>query len=247
MVSDDEFLEHYDPTDFDRPTVAVDVVVVTVVDGELRVLLTRRTEPPFDAMWALPGVIVGMDEPLDSAAERALQTKGGLAGTFLEQLFTFGAPQRDPRTRVISIAYYALVAPERLAAAAADTEGRLLASVRVPWAGEEVGPVEALDERGDALLLAFDHAEIIGATVRRLRGKLDYSNIGFELLPRRFSLRELQSVHETILGQTLNKDSFRRRIVQSGRVKATGQRETDRPYRPAELYEFVRRSRKVKS
>jgi 8-oxo-dGTP diphosphatase len=118
----------------------------------------------------------------------------------------------------------------------------LLAGLRVPWKGEAGGSIEATGDSGVALPLAFDHAEILGMVVKRLRGKLDYAPIGFQLLPPRFTLRTLQNVHETILGQPLNKDSFRRRMLASGQLAPTGEREVEVGHRPAELYRFVAES-----
>jgi len=231
-MSDEKFLETYDATQFDRPSVAVDVALFTVADGVLRALVVERTEPPQRGSWALPGAFVGLDESLEDAARRALETKAGVGEVFLEQLYTFGAPTRDPRTRVISVTYYALVDPERLA----DAE---LRRVRVPWDGESGGAVEVMSASGEPVPLAFDHAEILGQAVKRLRGKLDYSPIGFQLLPERFTLRRLQDVHETILGKAVNKDSFRRRMLASGQLEPTGEREGDVEHRPAELYRFT--------
>ena len=231
-MSDEKFLETYDATQFDRPSVAVDVALFTVADGVLRALVIERAEPPQRGSWALPGVFVGLDESLEDAARRALATKAGVGEVFLEQLYTFGAPTRDPRTRVISVTYYALVDPERLA----DAE---LRRVRVPWEGESGGAIEVMSANGEPIPLAFDHAEILGQAVKRLRGKLDYSPIGFQLLPERFTLRRLQDVHETILGKAVNKDSFRRRMLASGQLEPTGEREGDVEHRPAELYRFT--------
>ncbi len=159
---------------------------------------------------------------------------------FSEQLYTFGSPARDPRTRVVSVAYYALVERSILerAVEARHEAGLRLVRLAVPWPGETGGPVDALDERDAPLPLAFDHAEIVGVAVRRIRGKLDYAPIGFELLPDAFSLRDLRLVHEAILGRALNKDSFRRRILDRGLVVATGRRATDVGHRPPELYRF---------
>jgi len=234
-MDDTEFLKTYDPAAFDRPSVAVDVALLTVADGVLRVLVVEREEAPQAGRWGLPGTFVGMDESLEDAARRALATKAHVADVFLEQLYTFGATDRDPRTRVLSVAYYALVDAGRIAGAA-------LRRVRVPWEGEEGGPVEVVAADGEALPLAFDHAEILGMAVKRLRGKLDYTPIGFQLLPERFTLRQLQDVHETILGRPLNKDSFRRRMLASGQLEATGEREDEVEHRPAELFRFTQRS-----
>jgi len=231
-----EFLAGYDASRFPRPSVAVDIGIVTVRDGALQALVVERTEHPHRGRWALPGGFIQLDESLDAAAERLLAAKAGLSGVYLEQLYTFGAPARDPRTRVISVAYYALVHPARIAA---TTGGARLATLEVPWSGERGGPVHArLD--GPRVALAFDHADQLGWVVKRLRGKLDYAALGFELLPSAFTLRDLQAVHEAILGRPLNKDSFRRRILASGRVVATGRKEADVGHRPATLYRFRR-------
>jgi 8-oxo-dGTP diphosphatase len=234
------FLEAYDPDKFPHPSVAVDVAPATTLDGALRVLLVRRGEQPQKGKWALVGGFVGIRESLDDAAKRVLLTKARLEGIFLEQLYTFGAVDRDPRTRVITVAYYALVEAARLLPAV--SENVVLARLRVPWAGETGGPVDALDDDGRTLPLAFDHAEILGMVVKRLRGKLGYAPIGFRLLPRSFTLRQLQEVHEAILGRKLNKDSFRRSALASGLVAPTGKSETDVPYRPASLYQYVKDS-----
>ena len=147
---------------------------------------------------------------------------------------------RDPRTRVITVAYYALVDEARLRRAKPDRGEAAVARIDVPWEGEAGGPVCALDAEGRELPLAFDHADMLGLVVRRLRGKLDYAPIGFQLLPRRFTLRQLQQVHEAVLGRKVNKDSFRRSVLARGLVAATGEMEQDVPYRPAELYRFVK-------
>jgi 8-oxo-dGTP diphosphatase len=235
-----EFLAAYDASQFPHPSVSVDVAILTVDAGRLRAVLVQRDEHPERGLWSLPGGFVQMDESLDAAAARVLETKAGLGGIFLEQLYTFGEPGRDPRTRVITVAYYALVDAGRLQRDRVELPRVGPATLQVPWKGERGGAVRALDESGRRIPLAFDHADILGMVVQRLRGKLDYAPIGFELLPRRFTLRQLQSIHETILDRRLNKDSFRRRMLASGLIAATGQRETDVGHRPAELYRFIR-------
>lgn len=236
-----EFLAAYDPKAFDRPSVAVDVALITASAGQLHTLLVRRTEHPFKGKWALPGGFLQMNESLDAAAERVLRAKAGLGSVFLEQLYTFGEPRRDPRTRVLSVAYYALVDAARFASAAGRSEVPT-ARIVVPWEGETGGAVEAVDGEDRPLPLAFDHGEILGMAVKRLRGKLDYAPIGYQLLPERFTLLELQRAHETVLGRPLNKDSFRRRMLASGDLEATGQMQEGVEHRPAELYRFLRRS-----
>jgi 8-oxo-dGTP diphosphatase len=233
------FLAAYDGSRYPRPSVAVDVVLFTVSGGVLRTLLLRRAEQPQAGRWALPGGFVGMDESLDEAAARVLRSKAGLDGVFTEQLYTFGEAGRDPRTRVISVAYYALVEPERLLAAVTGrAAGDLrLASVDTPPSGA----LTVLDPAGgSALSLAFDHAAILRTAVDRIRGKLDFAPIGFELLAPTFSLRELRLVHEAILGRPRNKDSFRRTVLERGLVVPTGERATGVGHRPPELYRFAR-------
>lgn len=219
-----------------RPSVAVDVVVLTVKDGALFVALYERKA---EAKHALPGGFVFIDESLDDAARRLLREKAGFSDVFFEQLYTFGDPQRDERGRVITVAYVALLSADRFFASDC-AKGRVL----VPWPGETGGPIEvdAVDVEASAVDLAFDHADIIGLAVKRLRGKLDYTPIGFQLLPAEFTLRQLQDIHEAVRAESVNKDSFRRRMLASGHLEATGNHECDVTWRPAELYRFVRRS-----
>ena len=241
-ASDDEarFLESYDPSAYERLSVAVDVVLISVIDGALSTLLARRHEHPHKDRWALPGGFVRPVESLDDAAARMMRDKAGLQDVFLEQLYSFGEPKRDPRTRVVSVAYYALVDRPRLLRATLRRADVSACRVRVPWAGETGGPVEVLDADGRPLPLAFDHPAILGLAVKRLRGKLNYAPLGFELLGDTFSLLDLQRVHETILARPLNKDSFRRRMIASGLVKATGRMQSGVEHRPAELYRFTK-------
>ncbi len=235
-----EFLARYDAGPFDRPSLAVDVAILTVREGRLEAALVERRELPHKGRWALPGGFVRIDESLDRAAARVLAEKAGLRDVFLEQLYTFGAPGRDPRTRVVSVAYYALVDPAR--GVGSETHELVFGRIAVPWAGETGGPVEVRGPDGRKRTLAFDHAHILGTAVKRIRGKLDYTPIGFQLLPPTFTLRRLQDVHETILGRGLNKDSFRRRMLASGLLEATGEREREVGHRPAELYRFTKRA-----
>lgn len=233
------FLRGYDADRFPRPSVAVDVVALTVAEGALKVGLYRRHEHPGLGSYALPGGFVRMQEGLDEAARRVLAQKLGLEDVFLEQLYTFGAPDRDPRGRVISVAWYALVDSQRFPA---DRDGVITARLRVGWSGETGGPAEALGPGDAPLPLAFDHAEICGLAIQRLRGKLDYSAVGFQLLPQAFTLRQLQDVHEIVRGEAVNKDSFRRRMLASGQLQPTGEHEQNVTWRPAELYRFARRA-----
>ncbi len=240
-AEEQEYLDQYRAEDYPRPSVTVDVAALTAHAGHLWVLMIERQEHPFQHFWALPGGFVQMDESLDQAAERYLSEETGLKDVYLEQLYTFGEPDRDPRTRVITVAYYALIAWSRLQPILANSKVSML-RLEVEWSGETGGPVNLLDDDGIPQRIAFDHADILGMAVKRIRGKLDYVPIGFQLLPRRFTLRQLQDVHETILDRPLNKDSFRRRMLTSGLLEATGEREEDVDHRPAELYRFTRRS-----
>lgn len=235
-----EFLARYDPQTFDRPSIAVDVVLLTVADGQLQVAVLDRTDHPDLGNMTLPGTFVAIDESLDAAAERLLIEKVALTGIFVEQLYTFGEPQRDPRMRIITVAYYALVNPERLLEL--SEVGLQRTRIEVPWGGETGGAVDLFDSADVQLNLAFDHAEVIGMAVKRIRGKLNYAPIGYQLLPAEFTLRRLQQVHETVLGNPLNKDSFRRRMLATGELEATGTLEEEVGHRPAELYRFSRHS-----
>lgn len=232
--------EGYDVSRFERPSVTVDVVLFSIDDGMLRTLLVKRQDPPFQGAWSLPGGFVRMEESLDEAAARVLKSKTGLEGVFLEQLFTFGAPTRDPRTRVLSVAHYALV--DRVRFRELGSAETLLARIRVPWEGEEGGPVRILGPEGTPLVLAFDHGDMVAMTVKRLRGKLDYSPVAFQLLPECFTLHDLQKIHEAILGRKLNKDSFRKRLLATGLLVPTGLQQQDVDHRPAALYRYAQRA-----
>jgi 8-oxo-dGTP diphosphatase len=228
QIEEKTFLEHYNPNEFDRPSLAVDITLLTVRERQLEVLGIKRTEHPAKGLWSLPGGFVGITETLEAAAHRILKDKARLEHPYLEQLFTFGKPDRDPRMRIISVAHYALVPPEQLQAL--EDENVRLAQVQF----ENNQIVVRLEK--ETVQLAFDHLEMIQMTVQRLRGKLDYSPVGYALLPKKFTLRELQDVHETILGRSLNKDAFRRRMLETGELEATGERETGTGFRPAEFY-----------
>jgi 8-oxo-dGTP diphosphatase len=190
----------------------------------------------------LPGGAVQGREPLLQAAQRVVREKAGLAGVYLEQLYTFSEPSRDPRDRAFSVAHLALVDPVRLRTLKPHAAETIVARLGVPWAGETGGPVAAFLEQGPAVPLAFDHADILGLAVKRIRGKLDYTPVGFQLLPETFTLHQLQKVHQAILGRPLNKDAFRRRMLATGQLEATGESQTEVDHRPAALYRFTGRS-----
>jgi len=187
-------------------------------------MLVRRGREPFAGCWALPGGFVGLDEALEDAARRELAEETGLTDLFLEQLFTFGAPERDPRGRVVSVAYYALV----------DADGRSVNAssdaIEAKWF-----PVDGLPE------LAFDHDAILAVALERLRGKVRYAPLGFELLSRAFTLTELQRLYEVILGRDLDKRNFRRKIQTMGLLVDTGKTRQGLAHRAPRLYRFDRR------
>lgn len=223
---------------YPHPAVAIDLALMTVEDGMLKVLLAHRPDAAeVGGDWALPGGFVRIDQGFGDTIERILAEKVGLGPLYVEQLASFGEPGRDPRGRVVAIAYLGLAPAERLRPPG-GRDDLVLARLYVPWQGEAGGPAAAIGPEGP-LALAFDHAAILGEVVRRLRGKLDYTAVGFELLPGRFTLREVQEVHEAILGRKLTKPSFRRKILDRGWIRPTGEREAGGAFRPAELYERI--------
>lgn len=206
-----------------RPALTVDCVVFGLDDDDLKVLLVRRDLPPFEGRWALPGGFVRIDETVDDAARRELQEETGLERVYLEQLYTFGELKRDPRERVVSVAYYALckLSDHRVKAA---TDAREAA-----WFGVT-----------DVPKLAFDHHEILEMAMERLRGKVRYQPIGFELLPPKFKLTQLQKLYEAILDTTLDKRNFRKKVLAMGLLEELDEVEQDVAHRAARLYRFDR-------
>ena len=204
---------------------ATDVVVFTIREHRLLVLLVRRAGAPYADHWALPGGMVPADEGLDECASRMLREKTAVRGVYLEQLYSFGHPERDPRGRVVSVSYYALVPPERLRTVADDDD-------RLAWM-----PVDDLPD------MAFDHAGIVAMAHRRLAAKLDYSTIALQFMGERFTLSELQSVYETILGESLDKRNFRKRVRNLTCIEETGERFRAGKHRPARLFRVTQPDR----
>jgi 8-oxo-dGTP diphosphatase len=211
----------YDPNKYERPSVTVDVVIFTLRDRDLKVLLIRRKHPPFADYWAIPGGFVQMHESLETAAMRELEEETGVRDVYIEQLYTFGQPDRDPRTRVITVAYLALVPLTALPAIRAGDD----AADAQWWSIYDLPP------------LAFDHAAILNYALTRLRYKLEYSAVGFELLPTDFTLSELQSAYEVILGEKLDRGNFRKKLRKAEVVEPTREYRTTGG-RPARLYRF---------
>ncbi len=220
--------------EYPHPAVTTDVVIFTIRGQRLEVLLVQRACDPFKGRWALPGGFIDIDEDLIDAARRELQEETGLSGLYLEQLYTFGKPDRDPRERVISVAYYALVPLDRLTEPRAASD-----AAAVGWFA-----IDALPP------LAFDHDQILSMAHERLAAKLEYSTIALQFMPEKFTLSQLQQVYETILGETLDKRNFRKRVIAMGCLEETGELLREGKHRPARLYrvrapgrvEFIRRN-----
>lgn len=207
--------------EYPRAALTVDCVVFGLDEEDLKVLLIQRGLPPFEGRWALPGGFVHLDETLEDAARRELREETGLEKVYLEQLYTIGDIDRDPRERIVTVAYYALVklSDHRVQAA---TDARQAA-----WF--------AID---DLPHLAFDHDKILAMAHERLRGKVRYQPIGFELLPNKFALRQLQHLYEVILDRPLDKRNFRKKILAMDILIESDEIETDVAHRAARLYRF---------
>jgi ADP-ribose pyrophosphatase YjhB (NUDIX family) len=210
--------------------VAVDLVIFTIRDGALHALLIERALPPFEGRWALPGGFILRGESLADAALRELGEETGVRNVYLEQLYTFGDPDRDPRGRVVSVAYYALVSADRTPLSAGSD-----ASAARWWPVADHPP------------LAFDHREILAYAVERLRNKLEYTTVGFQLLPPKFTLTQLQQVYEAILGRALDKRNFRRKMDLLGILSPLKEWAREGRSRPAQLFTFsAKRFEKLK-
>ncbi len=207
--------------EFPRAALTVDCVVFGLDDRDLKVMLIQRNLPPFEGMWALPGGFVRLDETTDEAALRELQEETGLSKVYLEQLYSFSEIDRDPRERVVTIAYYALVRMSDYQVQAAS-DARSAA-----WF--------ALD---DISRLAFDHNKILKMAHERLQSKVRYHPIGFELLPKKFTLTQLQQMYEIILDRSLDKRNFRKKILSMAILRELDEVETDVAHRAARLYRF---------
>jgi 8-oxo-dGTP diphosphatase len=206
---------------YPRAALTVDCVVFGYDEGELKVLLIQRALEPFKGRWALPGGFVRVDETVDDAARRELAEETGLKNVFLEQLYTFGSVDRDPRERVVSVAYYALVKlSDHRAKAATDA------------ANAEWFPISKAPK------LAFDHAGILGTALTRLKGKVRYEPIGFELLPPKFTLSHLQQLYEAVLGTDLDKRNFRKKVLSFSLLVPLKETQMAGRHRPAQLFRF---------
>lgn len=267
MQSEQQYLQNYDPSAFQHPSVTVDILLFTILEKKLHLLLIRRNMHPFLGKWAIPGGFLQMEESADEAAARKISEEAGVENVHLEQLYTFSAVNRDPRTRVISIAYLAAVpfgklqfsagpgAEEAALFAVSGIEGESVSESpeRLSGSSQDGAVLSSADEEllltgpgGEVLTgrdLAFDHASIIRCAVQRMRGKLNYTDLAFSFLedPSAFTLSELRIIHEAILGRKLDIGNFRRTIKRE--YEAQG-RITERRIekgavgRPAMLYSY---------
>jgi len=210
--------------DYPRPSVTVDIILFTFYDNDLKVLLIQRKHAPYEGGWSLPGGFVDMDEDLHDAALRELAEETNVTNVYLEQLYTFGQPDRDPRTRVITVSYFALLSTDQ--AKLLQIQSQSDASDVRWWSMYKLPP------------LAFDHDRILQYALQRLRWKLEWTALGFRLLPAEFTLSELQKVYETVLNESVDKRNFRRKMLATDVLEETGNLRAG-DHRPAKLYRFT--------
>lgn len=203
---------------FKKPSVAVDIVIFTIDKKELKVLLVKRKIPPFKGGWALPGGLVRIEEDLEDAAKRELQEETGVKDVYLEQLYTFGNPKRDPRGRVITVAYMALINSENIVLKA-DTDVS-----EVEWFS-----LSSLPQ------LAFDHKDILDYALKRLRWKFEYTTVGFSMLPEKFTMSDLQDLYEIVFKKKFDKRNFRKKVL-SLNILEPEEIKKDVSHRPPQLY-----------
>lgn len=213
--------ENSNPDKFEKPSVTVDIVIFTIQGDGLKLLLVKRNSPPFKDMWALPGGFLRKRETTKDAAKRELLEETGVKDVYLEQLYTFCQPDRDPRARVITVAYFALVNSEKI---------KLSPSTDVSEA--EWFSIKSIPK------LAFDHEKIYKYALQRLQWKLEYTTVAFSLLPQKFTLTELQKVYEIILNKKFDKRNFRKKILSLGLLEKTREMKENVSHRPAKLYSF---------
>jgi 8-oxo-dGTP diphosphatase len=213
---------------YPHPAVAADACLFTVQEAKLKILLIRRADEPYKGDWALPGGFVNIDETLEQAVQRELEEETGASGFYFEQLEAFGAVDRDPRERVISVAYVALAPAEHIKLKA-DSDAS-----EVAWF--------AIDSLPD---LAFDHATMVSRAVQRVRAKLEDSRVAFEFLPKAFTVSDLQQVYEAIQGAAIDKRNFRKWLAAQDLIEPTGKKRSG-SHRPAELFRLKAKKRRTK-
>lgn len=211
-------------TKYKYAVIATDTIIFTVSDNKLKILLIKMKKEPFIGSWAAPGGLIKADESIVKAAKRNLLEKTGVKDVYLEQLYTFGKVNRDPAGRVVSVAYFALI----------PTDSKLKISDQAEWFSIKNLPK-----------LAYDHKEVISNAIDRLRFKLESSNIVYNLLPKEFTLSEMQNIYEIILGKKLDKRNFRKKILSLDLIRKTGGQIAGKAHRPAAVYKFIKKSPQV--
>lgn len=269
-VTEEEFLRNYDPSEFDRLSLSVDVVVFSIdsekqihnyrkLDEEkLTILLVKRNEHPFINKWSLPGGFVGVSETLEDTAKRILLNKLHINDLYLEQLYTFGDTKRDPRMRIVSCSYLSLIDRSKYKIQTSNAISEY-AWFEIEFLEDEkllklineketiIIPIEIITEQNGKIKntqykaskenpLAFDHGTIILEGLLRLRRKIEYTDIVFNLLPEKFSITQLQKIFEIILGQKLLAPAFRRKIA--NKIIETGEYSKEKGHRPSQYFTF---------
>jgi len=204
--------------EYPKPAVTVDIVIFTIQNNELKVLLVKRKNEPFKGMWAIPGGFVKMGESLDDAAKRELREETGVGDVYLEQLYTFGEPKRDPRDRVITVAYVALANSSniKLHAETDVSEAKWFQINQLPK-------------------LAFDHESILNYALKRLRWKFEYTTVAFSMMPKEFTISQVQKIYEIVFNKKFDKRNFAKKIISLNILKEEGiNREVS--YRPPQMY-----------
>ena len=221
IQQDKEFLDNYDSSSYEKPSITVDLLVFTIEEEELKIVMIKRKNSPYKGMLSLPGAFVGMEETLDEAASRGIKEKTGLKNIYFEQLYTWGAIDRDPRMRIISVSYIALVSIDELYRVAGSNE---IAS--------HLYSVDKLLQSDESI--AFDHKEMIACGRERIKNKVEYTPLAFEFLPEKFTLPQLQKINEILLGKELYKANFRKKVRDM--VIETEEYSLGGAHRPSKLY-----------
>lgn len=265
--TEEEFLKHYDSSIYEKLSMTADILILSVssentgnyrklTEKKFSVLLTKRTDFPFKDKWCLPGGFIGMDEDLETAAKRILKKETNLENIYIEQLYTFSDPKRDPRMRIVSTSYMSLIDKNKLNVALAPNTSWFNITILEDKQSVHITLDNSIEhftiiikkilrdkstDRYDFLTykndyLAFDHDRVLLSGIERLKNKIEYTDIVFNMMPKYFTLGELQQVYEVILGKKLLAPAFRRIIA--GKVVKTNKMQTGGGHRPSALFEY---------